>query len=150
MTAPDPTPPSGVFARVVAWQRRAGRHGLPWQGTRDPYRVWLSEIMLQQTQVATVLRYYERFVARFANVHALAAAPLDEVLAAWSGLGYYRRARLLHRCAQVVVQRHGGGFRATLPRCAPCRVLGTRPRRPSRRFAPASACRYWMATCAGC
>ncbi|MFN3828891.1 MAG: A/G-specific adenine glycosylase [Tepidimonas ignava] len=107
MTPPEPTE---VFARVVAWQRRAGRHGLPWQGTRDPYRVWLSEIMLQQTQVATVLRYYERFVARFANVHALAAAPLDEVLAAWSGLGYYRRARLLHRCAQVVVQQHGGRF----------------------------------------
>lgn len=99
---------AGVFERIVAWQRRHGRHGLPWQGTRDPYRVWVSEVMLQQTQVATVLRYYEPFLQRFVDVHALAAAPLDEVLAAWSGLGYYRRARLLHAAAQVVVQRHGG------------------------------------------
>ncbi|MCX7741998.1 MAG: A/G-specific adenine glycosylase [Tepidimonas sp.] len=97
-----------LFARVVAWQRRAGRQGLPWQGTRDPYRVWLSEIMLQQTQVATVLRYYERFVARFPSVEALAAATLDDVLAAWSGLGYYRRARLLHDAAQGIVQQRGG------------------------------------------
>ncbi|TSE25275.1 Adenine DNA glycosylase [Tepidimonas sediminis] len=97
-----------VFARVVAWQRRHGRHGLPWQGTRDPYRVWVSEIMLQQTQVATVLRYYERFIARFPDVQALARAAQDDVLAAWSGLGYYRRARLLHAAAQHVVERLGG------------------------------------------
>ena len=103
-----------VFAaRVVVWQRSFGRHDLPWQGTRDPYRVWLSEVMLQQTQVATVLRYYAAFLARFPDVTALAAAPLEDVLAAWSGLGYYRRARLLHRCAQVVVERHGGRFPST-------------------------------------
>ncbi|HEY4958397.1 MAG TPA: A/G-specific adenine glycosylase, partial [Caldimonas sp.] len=77
---------------VVAWQKQHGRHALPWQKTRDPYRVWLSEIMLQQTQVATVHAYYERFVARFADVRALAAAEPGDVLAAWSGLGYYARA----------------------------------------------------------
>lgn len=95
---------------LVRWQRQHGRHTLPWQGTRDPYRVWLSEIMLQQTQVSTVLGYYARFLARFPDVQALAAAPLDDVLAQWSGLGYYSRARHLHRCAQVVVQQHGGRF----------------------------------------
>ena len=99
------SPADGVFARrVVDWQRRHGRHGLPWQGTRDPYRVWLSEVMLQQTQVSTVLGYYARFLQRFPDVTTLAQAPVDEVLALWSGLGYYSRARHLHRCAQAVVQ----------------------------------------------
>ncbi|WP_119293407.1 A/G-specific adenine glycosylase [Azohydromonas sediminis] len=108
---PPPTSFEAGFAEcVVAWQRRHGRHDLPWQRTRDPYRVWLSEVMLQQTQVATVLGYYERFLARFPDVAALAAAPLDDVLALWSGLGYYSRARHLHRCAQVVVADHGGAF----------------------------------------
>jgi A/G-specific adenine glycosylase len=100
-------------AQVVEWQRRHGRHGLPWQNTRDPYRVWLSEVMLQQTQVATVLGYYERFLQAFPDVAALAAAPLDDVLALWSGLGYYSRARNLHRCAQAVVAEHGGRFPST-------------------------------------
>ena len=99
-----------VATPLCHWQRVHGRHDLPWQRTCDPYRVWLSEIMLQQTQVATVLGYYERFLQRFPDVQALAAAPLDEVLALWSGLGYYRRARHLHRCAQVVVEQHGGRF----------------------------------------
>ena len=99
--------------RVVAWQRSHGRHALPWQHTRDPYRVWLSEIMLQQTQVTTVLAYFERFLVRFPDVRALAAARLDDVLALWSGLGYYGRARNLHRCAQAVVDMHGGSFPAT-------------------------------------
>jgi len=103
----------GFAARVVAWQRGFGRHALPWQGTRDPYRVWLSEIMLQQTQVATVLGYYARFLERFPDVRALAAAHADDVLAAWSGLGYYSRARHLHRCAQAVVAQHGGEFPRT-------------------------------------
>ncbi|KNZ33659.1 MAG: adenine glycosylase [Methylibium sp. NZG] len=97
---------------MVAWQRQHGRHGLPWQHTRDPYRVWLSEVMLQQTQVATVLGYYQRFLQNFPDVAALAAAPLDDVLALWSGLGYYSRARNLHRCAQQVVVEHGGRFPA--------------------------------------
>jgi A/G-specific adenine glycosylase len=99
-----------IAPRVIAWQRSHGRHTLPWQQTRDPYRVWLSEIMLQQTQVSTVLAYYERFLQRFPDVRQLAAAPLDDVLASWSGLGYYSRARNLHRCAQAVVAQHGGEF----------------------------------------
>jgi A/G-specific adenine glycosylase len=99
-----------LAAQVVAWQRQHGRHGLPWQGGGDPYRVWLSEVMLQQTQVSTVLDYYPRFLARFPTVAALAAAPLDDVFGLWSGLGYYSRARNLHRCAQVVVAQHGGAF----------------------------------------
>ncbi|MGA1286306.1 MAG: A/G-specific adenine glycosylase [Rubrivivax sp.] len=105
-----PPPPASLAQRVVDWQRLHGRHGLPWQGTRDPYRVWLSEVMLQQTQVSTVLGYYERFLQRFPDVTALAQAPVDEVLALWSGLGYYSRARHLHRCAQAVAQTHGGVF----------------------------------------
>jgi A/G-specific adenine glycosylase len=84
--------------------------GLPWQNTRDPYRVWLSEVMLQQTQVATVLGYYERFLARFPDVKSLARAEVDEVLALWSGLGYYSRARNLHGCAREVVALHKGEF----------------------------------------
>ncbi len=106
-------PPVSFAQRVVRWQRSHGRHDLPWQGTRDPYRVWLSEVMLQQTQVATVLDYYPRFLARFPDVRALAAASLDDVLALWSGLGYYSRARNLHRCAQAVVAEHGGEFPRT-------------------------------------
>jgi A/G-specific adenine glycosylase len=102
--------PAGFAGRVVKWQVGHGRHTLPWQNTRDPYRVWLSEIMLQQTQVAAVLGYYERFLRRFPDVAALAAASLDDVLALWSGLGYYSRARNLHRCAQEVVGRFGGAF----------------------------------------
>jgi A/G-specific adenine glycosylase len=101
---------AGFAGRIVRWQRTHGRNSLPWQNTRDPYRVWLSEIMLQQTQVATVLDYYARFVARFPDVRALAVADLDQVLALWSGLGYYSRARNLHRCAGDVVALHGGEF----------------------------------------
>src|ERR1700750_3216075 len=99
-------------ARLIGWQRLHGRHDLPWQNTRDAYRIWLSEIMLQQTQVTTVIPYYERFLAHFPDVAALAAAPIDEVMARWAGLGYYTRARNLHRCAQVVVEQHGGAFPA--------------------------------------
>jgi A/G-specific adenine glycosylase len=100
----------GIAQRVIGWRRRFGRQGLPWQDTRDPYRVWLSEIMLQQTQVATVRDYYARFLERFPDLGSLAAAPLDDVLALWSGLGYYSRARNLHRCAQVVQREHAGAF----------------------------------------
>ena len=102
-----------VATRVVRWQEIHGRHHLPWQQTRDPYRVWLSEIMLQQTQVSTVLGYYARFLERFPDVIALAHAPSDDVMALWSGLGYYSRARNLHRCAQAVVSDHGGSFPRT-------------------------------------
>lgn len=104
------TLPSGFAARVVRWQRTHGRTGLPWQQQRDPYRVWLSEVMLQQTQVTTVLDYYPRFLARFPDVRALAAASEDDVFALWSGLGYYSRARNLHRCAKAVASEHGGEF----------------------------------------
>ena len=96
--------------RLIAWQKKAGRKGLPWQDTTDPYRVWLSEIMLQQTQVATVIPYYQRFLERFPTLADLAAAPVDEVMPLWSGLGYYARARNLHKCAQAVVAQYGGEF----------------------------------------
>ena len=99
---------------LIAWQKRHGRHDLPWQQTRDPYAVWLSEIMLQQTQVAAVIPYYRRFLERFPTIAALAAAPADDVLALWSGLGYYSRARNLHRAAQVMVAEHGGKFPQTM------------------------------------
>ncbi|MES2151680.1 MAG: A/G-specific adenine glycosylase [Pseudomonadota bacterium] len=99
------------FSRtVIAWQRQHGRHALPWQGTRDGYRIWLSEIMLQQTQVAAVLEYYTRFLARFPTLQALACAPSEDVMAQWSGLGYYTRARNLHACARRVVAEYGGLF----------------------------------------
>ena len=109
---------AGSFAgRLIAWQKRHGRHDLPWQqrpgGERDPYRVWLSEIMLQQTQVATVIPYYRRFLERFPTLAALAAAPQGDVLEHWAGLGYYARARNLHRCAQTLVAEdagYGGNF----------------------------------------
>jgi A/G-specific adenine glycosylase len=102
--------PDGFACRMVDWQRQHGRQSLPWQNTQDPYRVWLSEIMLQQTQVSTVLNYFPRFLERFPDVAALAAAQQDDVLALWSGLGYYSRARNLHKCAQEVVSRFGGAF----------------------------------------
>lgn len=100
--------------RLLQWHAQHGRHDLPWQATRDPYRVWLSEIMLQQTRVETVIPYYARFLARFPDIASLAAAPVDDVLALWSGLGYYARARNLHKAAQAVVEQHGGRF----PQCA--------------------------------
>lgn len=92
---------------LTAWYRRRARE-LPWRATRDPYAIWVSEIMLQQTQVASVIAYYERFLAAFPTVEALAAAPEESVLRLWEGLGYYRRARHLHQAAQAVVTRHGG------------------------------------------
>ena len=100
-----------AFARkIIAWQKKAGRHDLPWQNTRDPYRIWLSEVMLQQTQVAAVIPYYERFLSRFPDVASLAAASLDEVMPIWAGLGYYARARNLHLGAQQIMTLHAGVF----------------------------------------
>jgi A/G-specific adenine glycosylase len=102
---------SSSFAhRLIGWQKRHGRHDLPWQGTRDPYRIWVSEIMLQQTQVTTAIPYYQRFLQRFPNIASLAAATEDDVLAHWSGLGYYSRARNLRRAAQLITLEHGGEF----------------------------------------
>ena len=96
--------------QLIAWQRQHGRHGLPWQQSQDPYRVWLSEIMLQQTQVKAVIPYYLKFLGAFPTVYALAKAPQQEVMAHWAGLGYYARARNLHRCAQRIVEEFDGVF----------------------------------------
>ena len=110
MTA-RPRPNTRVFAApLIDWHARHGRHDLPWQRRRTAYRVWVSEIMLQQTQVATVIPYFERFMQCFPDVGTLAAAPLDEVLHLWSGLGYYARARNLHRAAVRITEEHGGRF----------------------------------------
>jgi len=95
---------------ITRWQKQHGRHNLPWQGTRDAYNIWLSEIMLQQTQVTTVVSYYQRFLVSFPNIWLLAAAPTEEVMAHWSGLGYYARARNLHHCAQRIVAEYSGIF----------------------------------------
>ncbi|MEE4294120.1 MAG: A/G-specific adenine glycosylase [Xanthomonadales bacterium] len=103
---PTDTPP--FAGRLLAWWDRHGRRDLPWQQPRTPYRVWVSEIMLQQTQVSTVIPYFERWMRRFPDLASLAAAPLDDVLALWSGLGYYARARNLHRAAQACAAQHGG------------------------------------------
>lgn len=101
---------SSFSDHIVAWQRQHGRHDLPWQNTRDPYAIWVSEIMLQQTQVGAVIPYYQRFMARFPDIASLAAAEEDEVLQHWSGLGYYSRARNLHAAAQQLMQEFGGQF----------------------------------------
>lgn len=102
--------PRDFAERLCGWYHEHGRKQLPWQQNRTAYRVWVSEVMLQQTQVATVIPYYRRFMAQFPEIEALAAAPLDEVLYLWTGLGYYARARNLHDCAKVLVERHGGEF----------------------------------------
>jgi A/G-specific adenine glycosylase len=100
-----------VFAeKLIAWQQVHGRHDLPWQQTRDPYAVWVSEIMLQQTQVSAVIGYYGRFMARFPTIASLAEATQDEVMQHWSGLGYYSRARNLHHAAQTIMREHAGVF----------------------------------------
>lgn len=103
--------PIDVFStRLINWQRQNGRHDLPWQKTRDAYRIWLSEIMLQQTQVSTVIPYYSRFLERFPTIAVLAQAPLESVLELWAGLGYYARGRNLHKCARIVAAELGGEF----------------------------------------
>lgn len=96
--------------RLLTWQHAHGRHQLPWQGDSDPYPIWLSEIMLQQTRVESVIPYFERFISRFPDVRSLANASQEEVMSLWSGLGYYARARNLHHCARLVVSTHGGQF----------------------------------------
>lgn len=96
-------------SRLIDWQRHNGRHGLPWQGA-NAYHVWLSEVMLQQTQVATVIPYFQRFIASFPTIAALAAASQEQVLTYWSGLGYYARGRSLHRAAQLVMEKYHGEF----------------------------------------
>ena len=106
---------SEAFQRALrAWRRRSGRHELPWLGQRSPYRIWIAEILLQQTQVRTALPYYRHFLRRFPSLKALAEAPLDEVLAQWSGLGYYARARNLHQAARQLRSAHGGSWPRTV------------------------------------
>ncbi|MCP1318632.1 A/G-specific adenine glycosylase, partial [Halomonas sp. 707B3] len=106
---PTPCLPAEEFQhRLLTWFDQYGRHDLPWQSPRSAYRVWVSEIMLQQTQVTTVIPYFERFMARFPTLEALATAPQDDVLHHWTGLGYYARARNLHKAAQVAMEGHGG------------------------------------------
>ena len=104
---------TGFAAKVIRWQRAHGRHDLPWQGTRDPYRIWVSEVMLQQTQVNAVIGYYARFLGRFPDVRVLATADVDEVMRHWSGLGYYSRARNLHHAAGIIVDVYQGEFPRT-------------------------------------
>jgi A/G-specific adenine glycosylase len=101
---------SDFASRLIAWQRVHGRHDLPWQNTTDPYAIWVSEIMLQQTQVAAVIGYYSKFMQRFPNIASLANATQEEVLQHWSGLGYYSRARNLHNAAVTIMNNHGGQF----------------------------------------
>jgi A/G-specific adenine glycosylase len=116
---------SAPFAtRLLAWFDQHGRRGLPWQSPRTPYRVWLSEIMLQQTQVTAVIPYFERFVARFPDVASLAGAEADEVMRHWAGLGYYARARNLHAAAKQVMAAHGGVFPASLDGLMALRGVG--------------------------
>src|ERR1700729_1555103 len=114
MLGQTPIHPADFAARLLTWFDRHGRKSLPWQKDPTPYRVWVSEVMLQQTQVSTVIPYYERFMGRFRTVEALAGAPIDEVLHLWTGLGYYARARNLKAAAQALLEQHGGEFPADL------------------------------------
>ena len=126
--------------QLLAWFDVAGRKDLPWQQDITPYRVWVSEIMLQQTQVATVIDYYQRFMARFPTVQSLADAPSDDVLALWTGLGYYARARNLHKAAKMVCDEFDGEFphdHNALQQLPPLQYIPS----PARAALP-----YWMAT----
>lgn len=122
-TTNSPDKPDVLASQLVRWFKKSARD-LPWRRTRDPYAIWLSEVMLQQTRVETVIPYYERFLSRFPDVRALAQAPLDEVLGLWSGLGYYRRARELHRCANEVVEKYGGVFPSSVTELRALRGIG--------------------------
>jgi A/G-specific adenine glycosylase len=113
VTGPTPAQSNDFAQRLLTWWKSHGRHDLPWQRNRSLYRVWVSEIMLQQTQVGTVVDYFERFMQQFPDLPALAAASLDDVLAMWSGLGYYARARNLHRTARICLAEHDGDLPTT-------------------------------------
>lgn len=127
--------PDRFAERLGAWQLTDGRHGMPWQSDRTAYRVWLSEVMLQQTQVITVIGYFQRFLEKFPTVQDLARAPEADVMALWSGLGYYSRARNLHACAQAVVRDFGGEFPADVETLATLPGIG-----PSTAAAISSIC----------
>ncbi len=111
-------------AKLIAWQKRHGRHDLPWQGSRNPYAIWVSEIMLQQTQVATVIPYYKRFMQRFPDIPTLASAAEEEVLTCWAGLGYYARGRNLHKAAQIIRNLHSGRFPSSFDEVAALPGIG--------------------------
>jgi A/G-specific adenine glycosylase len=145
------------------WKRRFrrqllrwfGAHArrLPWREQPTPYSVWISEVMLQQTQVVTVIPYFERFVARFPDVAALAAAEETEVLRFWEGLGYYRRARQLHKAARQIVSQYGGVFprdREAVHACTTCLVLAGTPQALFSRLPSTPANRFWRRTLSGC
>ncbi|BCQ58707.1 hypothetical protein PBOI14_04570 [Pseudomonas sp. Boi14] len=135
---------------VLDWYDRHGRHDLPWQQDINPYRVWVSEIMLQQTQVSTVLNYFDRFMASLPTVQALAEAPEDEVLHLWTGLGYYTRARNLQKTAKIVMAEYGGEFPGTWKSSPNCRASACPPPAPSPASAWACGRRSSTATSSGC
>ena len=135
---------------VVAWYRQHGRQDLPWQHSNDPYHRWVSEIMLQQTQVATVIPYYCRFIDRFPDMQSLATAQVDDVLDHWTGLGYYARARNLHRAAQVILRDHDGVFPGTFEEVPRFLVSDVQQQERFSLFRFTSRIRFSTATCAEC
>ena len=137
--------PAPIAPALLAWHEIHGRHDLPWQKDRSLYRVWVSEVMLQQTQVSTVIPYYQAFIARFPDLETLARAPLDDVLHHWSGLGYYARARHLHRAAQVVISKKVMG----VPPLAASHSSSSRSRSGSPISAPLRRMRSWNRTKCG-
>jgi A/G-specific adenine glycosylase len=130
----------GTAGKLLRWFKENGRD-LPWRHTRDPYLIWVSEIMLQQTRVETVIPYYERWVDRFPTLSELAKADLEEVLRLWEGLGYYRRAHNLHRTAKLILQEHGGHFPDQAGELEKLPGLGS--------YTAAAPRSPWMATCGG-
>ena len=132
---------------LLNWYRASARD-LPWRRTRDPYRIWVSEIMLQQTRVAAVLGYYARFLTAFPTVEALAAAPEERLMKLWEGLGYYSRARNLQKTARIV-RRAAAGSRRRIRSCWPCRGSGTTPPAPSPPPPLESGRQRWTAMCCG-
>lgn len=141
---------SQFSAQVLDWYDKYGRKTLPWQIDKTPYKVWLSEVMLQQTQVATVIPYFERFMARFPTVTDLANAPLDEVLHLWTGLGYYARARNLHKAAQQVAPYTAVNSRKPLRKLQHCRASGVPPQARFSRFLWVSTFRFSTVTSNAC
>ena len=144
-----PFPPEEYADRLLAWYGRSGRD-LPWRGTRDPYRIWLAEIMLQQTTVAAVITYYRRFLEQFPSVEQLAAAPLEAVIDLWAGLGYYSRARNLHAAARMICEDYAGEFPGTVEELQRLPGVGRSTAGAVAALAFEKRRRSWTVTCAGC
>ena len=140
---------SALQAALLDWARGRRAH-LPWRGETDPYRIWVSEIMLQQTRTETAAPYYLRFLDRFPTVRSLAEAPLDDVLRLWEGLGYYSRARSLHAAAGLVVREPAAPCRGRPRGCGPCRASANTRRGPSPAWPLGCPSRRWTATDGGC